>query len=510
VKRTLGLAGGSVRPRTFFWFTFVLLVLTGVCWNVSTPLFNAPDEPEHVIRAASLVRGEIFGRQAPGYKAGYTVVHVPKSFVSGANIGCYAFIKNQPANCPTYSQSGRIVRTAAHFGRYPPAYYAVAGLPTLVVDSPNGVYLVRFVSTLLSSFLIAMGIASLARLRERRMAAVGLAFALTPMTLYFGSVVNPSGLEIAAGISLWACGIVLVLEAREAIDPVMVRRTAIAAIALVLARQLGPLWIVLILALLALLGGRAAWRRLIASRVVRIWGSVVALATGLQVTWILVAGSLNLENPAAGTHDTTSQIIRTAAGAGYFFFVQMIGNFGWLAAPVPNGVVVFWAFALGLLAILALAWGTRLQAAVLGAVIGLSILIPAVLEAYAARQAGYIWQGRYELPFAVGIPIVAAVVLSANANTRAITGGRLLLVLGIGFWCAQVVSFGQSLRRSVVGYDGVILYFTRPIWNPPVSSLLLTLAYMVLVAVLVAWLFRMPAVADSSTATAELAAEPAR
>jgi Predicted membrane protein (DUF2142) len=481
----------GLSPRQFLWGSFAIFVAVGLCWDVSTPVFNAPDEPHHVIRAATVVRGELLEPQARMQPNGWTSVRAPESYThSGISIRCYAFQRERPANCANFVDSSRLVDFAARFGRYPPAYYAVVGLPTLFITSPSSVYLLRAVTVLLVAALLALGVTSIARLTDRRVAAMGFAFAVTPMVFFLGSVVNPSGVEIAAAISIWASGAVLVSELEAGVDPVVVRRVGIAAGALALTRQLGPLWLAIAAVALAALAGRAGLRKLVASRAARGWAVVVAAALMLQFVWIAVSGTLNVTDPSFASHDPTNIVLRQSFGLSYAFFVQMIGVFGWLDTPVPNGVVVIWAVVLGVLVVLAAAWSLRRHAAVLGGVLLLAYAVPIALEAYSAPKAGYLWQGRYGMPLAVGVPILAGVLL-ARSPAVATIGRRLVTIVAVAFFVGQFFAYAQSFRRNTVGYDGPIAFFVHPHWHPAIPAALLSIGYVAVLAVLTAWLFWM-------------------
>ncbi len=496
----------TVSSRQFFWVTFALFVALGLCWSLATPLFGAPDEPEHVIRAVTEVHGQVLEPQAAHQLGGYTNVRVPATFASGRQVGCYAFYRNDPANSAKFATSHRDIKTVAEYGRYPPAYYAVVGLPSLVSSALRSVYVMRALAVVLVSALLAMGALSIATLPRRRIAAIGYAFAVTPMAVFLGSVVNPSGVEIAAGISLWASGTVLAVRSDGAIDPRLVRRVGIAGAALALCRQLGPLWVAIVVAVMVVLAGKAGTRRLAANRGVRVWGAVVLGAIAAQAVWLAVAGSVNLANLAGASHDPTSLVIRKSIGGSFSFFSQMIGNFGWLDTPTPTGVLVAWAFVLGLLVILGLAWSGRRAAGALAGVLALTVAVPIVLEAASAHSVGYVWQGRYGLPLAVGVPIVAGVLLSRTGNATALSG-RVAAVAGAAFFFGQFFSLAQSMRRDMVGYNAKILFVSHAAWSPPVPASLLLVCFIVVLGAATIWLFRMPE--PKRTPTTPVRARPA-
>jgi len=324
------------------------------------------------------------------------------------------------------------------------------------------------------------------------------------MALFLGAVVNPSGVEIAAAISLWASGTVLAVQSGEEVDAKLVRRVGLAAVVLALCRQLGPLWVAVVAVVVALVAGRAGVRSLVRSRAARIWGAVIAAAVVAQVAWIAVAGGLNLANPGAATHDSTSMVVRHSIGLGFSFFSQMIGNFGWLDTPAPTGVLVAWSFVLGLLIVLGLAWASRRRAAVLGGILTLAVLVPIVLEASSAGSVGYVWQGRYGLPLAAGVPIVAGILIARSPNAPALRG-RLVAILAVTFGTSQVLALAQSLRRNSVGSNGPVFFFLHPAWDPPVPAILILVAFVVLIGALTGWLFWLPAPSEDDSTSREVA-----
>ena len=61
---SIGSVVSSLRstPRGQFLVTFVLVAALSGLWGLATPLFANADEQAHVVRAASVARGELVGR----------------------------------------------------------------------------------------------------------------------------------------------------------------------------------------------------------------------------------------------------------------------------------------------------------------------------------------------------------------------------------------------------------------------------------------------------------------
>ena len=255
-----------------------------LCWIFATPIFGAPDEPAHSIRAYSVAHLEILGREN---KKDDLEVDAPLGYSkTGGSITCYAFIELIPASCEHVSNDTKIVPLTTAAGRHTPFYYFAAGLPTLLLQNGKSVFLMRLVSALITAFFVAASVASLRRLRQARAACLGLAVALTPLVWFVSGTVNPSAAEIAGGLGLWAAGGVLALRGSGTRSTaVLVRRAALGAIVLCLSRQLGPAWLLATAFVLAIAAGWEGVKRIWASRSARLWGIGVAAAALATLLW---------------------------------------------------------------------------------------------------------------------------------------------------------------------------------------------------------------------------------
>ena len=213
-------------------------------------------------------------------------VRAPETYQNWAGIGCVAFDPRITANCLSLGNSTRTVPSLTYHGRYFPAYYLLVGLPSWV-SSPGArqIYLMRLASVLLAAALLAVRGSSAHAARARvSVAASGLVLAITPMVLFFAASVNPSGLQIAAAIAVWTSGTLLAKTAADGIDSRLVDRLGVAAVALAIARPLGPLWLVITGVILALVAGFAGVRALWRSSWVRIWVGVIVGATVVTIS----------------------------------------------------------------------------------------------------------------------------------------------------------------------------------------------------------------------------------
>jgi hypothetical protein len=481
-----------VRARRVWWVTFALLTALGSLWAVATPLFASADEPSHAIRAWSLVHGTVLGDTFgpsdsppnpfaalnPQNFAKGLSVKAPKPYQDYANVSCVAFNPSKPAGCVALGHGHGTAKTWTYTGRYFPAYYVVVGLPTLLTRPGEfQIYLMRLASVLVGSALLASAITA-AHQRRAGVAAAGVLVANTPMVLFFVASINPSGLEMAAGIAVWASGALLASKAAEdRVDGRMIDRFAIAAIVLTTTRPLSPLYVVVAVGVLAIVAGRGGIRVLWGSVRCRWWAGAVVAATFAQLGWNAYSHVYDSRYyPGIPSRLGGTAILRTSFGKTFDILRQMVGVFGWLDTPAPGLTFVFWLLAVGALIGLAGAFASRRWALATFAIIGVTALLPPLLEASQARDVGFGWQGRYTVPLAAGIPVLAAFSLTAgDAQVRRRIGLALTVTLSIASWFA----YAQALRRYAVGADGRLLFVTGDAWGPPIASALLLVVYLV-------------------------------
>jgi hypothetical protein len=483
-------------PRRVWWTSFVLVTLLCGLWAIATPPFGAPDEPAHVKRAIALDHGELTGKTPSlpvlrlfGADKSNLQVRVPEVF---AKIGtpCFAFQPDTPANCLVVDGPSRDAVALTTAGRHPPAYYAVVGVASLLPGSgARTVYLMRFISALITGAFIATALTALRRTAAPRLVAAGLLVAVTPMVLFVGGSVNPSVPEIAAAIALWVCGLALVSQARDRIDNRLVTAVGISGCALALSRQLAPVWLGLTALTVFAYANRGALRNLARSGWARLWAALIAACALAQIAWVVIVKPLDATLLGRKRVDVpASEIVRSSLGATFGRYREMIGVFGWLDTPSPALTYLLWTAALGFLLLLAVMWARRRDILLVIGLVVATIVVPIILESRAYRDVGGVfWQGRYTLPLAVGIPIFAAVASASTERGRQFVQPRILVAIGAMLTVANVLAFSQNLRRYTVGYNGALQYWKNPSWAPPLSPLLLTVAYAIAFTAFAAW-----------------------
>jgi hypothetical protein len=488
-----------VSERRRWWVAFGLLAAAGLAWVLATPIFAAPDEPFHVIRAASAGRGELLGTPTPKGETpiefGNAAVDVtaPGAYSNASEVACFAFRPNRTADCYEVADRERTTTMITYVGHHPPAYYATIGFLTRWMDAgETQVYLMRGLGMLAIAALVASAVVSLGRLLAPAWAGVGLAVTLSPMALFLASTVSPSGIEVGAAIAVWVSGAVLVVD-RSAVGTRVVDRLGIAALVLVLTRALSPLWLAVIAVALLLLVDREHLMAIVRDRRMHIWAGVFGLGVVIQAWWFLYADPFG---HFVGTPVDMSavELVRTSFGKTARVLSEMVGYFGWLDTKSPAFTLMTWGLAFGALVGLALAFASArfVRAIVLVAVATLGL--PVLIESLGAGQAGFIWQGRYSMPLAVGLPLLAGIAIGTVPVLRE-TGRRFLWIVAGALTLAQAAAFTQALRRYSVGARGELWFFADARWDPPVPSLLLVVVYSLVVAALTWWIVVAPAAA---------------
>ncbi|WP_354569149.1 DUF2142 domain-containing protein [Glaciihabitans sp. UYNi722] len=448
---------------------WLALSLASLAWAASTPLAGSPDEPAHIIKAASVVRGEFLGARAnePYYRS----VEVPIGLSEASSWPCFMMNSSVSAACAPPTKSGLELRSAlTSAGLYNPVYYVLIGWPSLFVpDAQLAVLAMRALSAILSSFFLAFVFVLLLRMAPRLIAGIAFFAALTPMVLFLNGSVSPNSLEIAAGAAL-AVGLLyfslrFVSLNRNAILLV----TTAAGILLANARGLSLLWLALIgIAVLVFVPWNNTLEILKEWRVRFAFGAMAAGAVFAAV-WVITTGTLGSLGvyPGAGTNPLralATMMLDRSADPGF------VGYFGWLDTPAPNFTYFAWCALFGLVIVGALstARGRPLVAAFL-AFASVSI-VPAVVQAASVQRSGYIWQGRYTLIAIVCALLIAAVASGATGVFEKIpprVTSRIMTIVAILVTVGQLYAMDTAIRRYALPGSDTLFMFRTLLWSPP-------------------------------------------
>lgn len=449
----------TTRPGLRLWliaFSGFLLLHAG--WAYAAPFDGPADEAAHAQRAADVTMGRLLP-DAQGND------YVPRSIVRPR---CFEQNVQIPANCVQGpGGDSRLVLVDNYVAYYNPVYYWVTGWPIALWPNWTGILLARLLTGAGVAALLAAAVVAACRWSRHRALLGGLVVAATPMLVSLGGAINPNGVEIAAGVALFAGLIPLLLEPRESINRPAVALVGISASVLVTPRALGPLWLGLDLA--AVLVG-CSWtqlRALARERVVRGWAVVVGLSLLGALTWDVVGNPLStvIRDPQ---HLTFTEIIRAVLIDMWPNDAnQMIGVTGWSELLQPRLIYVVWFTAAGVLVLGGFILGDRRDRLRMGGLFA-GTFVPLLAYEVLTANEGWFNQGRYFLPGAVGVPMLGAHVLARRlraGDLRALTRTLATLLLPI-----QFVVLAYTMTRWQSGLQS--LNPLKGSWLPPLGPVL--------------------------------------
>ena len=491
-------------------------------WVGGDPPFAAPDEWSHYLRTLGVADGQLIG--APyTYQPGPTasererrtyawvndaarLVRVPPGlFVNGFD--CNAGKPARSAAC-LYRLTPRRKETIqpTPVGNYQPLPYL---LPALVIRLAHDPYSANRLGRAASALACWLCLAVALRLLwdGRAVSLVGTLLALSPMVIFIGAALTPSGLEIMAGFLFAAALLRLWREAGAGAGYWLV--AGIAGAILANSRSTGPLYVALdLLVFAALVGPRGLWGRLrdrwpgmVAG------GALIVIGVVLSRLWERAYGSQLRVDPA-----TIPAQLGPAARRVAIIVLENVGVFGALDTALPDGVRLLWVAALGATIALALLAGTWWERLVLAATALGNLAVVFAFSVILVVGTTFDVQGRHILPLAVLVPLLAGEILARRGDRlpawplgrdgrrgvwafAALTGGVGLFHLFAWYWNA---------RRQGVGVLGKYRFFDRAEWYPPggwwpwAVLIILGAALLALPALLPLAQPRKPAEADSA------------
>ena len=463
-----------------FGLAWLVIFLMSATWAIATPIGGAPDEPAHLIKAASVARGLFLGTTT----ANGQLVHVPAYVAYTPAQTCYARNEQVTAACsaPLKGDPGTIVDSVTTAGLYNPLYYMLVGWPTLLVHNDVGIYLMRLASALLSSLFLAAALMMISTWKRQLLPLLGFAVATTPMVFFLNGVVNPNSVETTATLAVFVGVISMIRSPKPGLTLQRSMIVLVSAAVAVNMRGLSPLWVAIALLAPFILTSREQIATISRSTAVRAAVIGVLVATAAAMYWTVISNSLG-----AGINDPNHSIAVPGVGGspirgfaqifvGTFDYGQgLVGVFGWLDTPAPAAVFFTWSALIGGL-VLASVVALRGRALILALVLtGGLVLLPALTQAAYITGGGIIWQGRYALPLFVCVMVGLATLLSDRMTAVETRGKNRLVWLVLSGWTlAQVFALAFTLKRYGVGAVGTSWkrFLLTPEWSPPGGTIL--------------------------------------
>lgn len=463
--------------RRRFASVFLLWWLAFSAWSFATPSWGAPDEFAHAYRAYALARGEVYVKPEPAAYGTGGWVKVPKGWVQPAvNYRCFI---HKPETLPRcigpITNDDRPVRVASTAARYNPVYYAFIGIGSLGTSPTHAIYAMRVISAALSAFFLALATTGTLRARRPWIATSALILACTPMVGFLAGSINPNGLEIAAALSAWVNGY-LFLTSDSSKRRHFAWPTAISLIGLAVPRGLSPLWVVVVVLVLAVAALREehidwAWAHA-RSWVLGVCGAVLA-----ALMWTAVAKSLTLNVNALSVNYSYWRCLQAVWDGGHRvseFVFGTIGTFGWQDGYVPHYLQVPWLIAAVVCVVLALIRQNMRTRIALVALTLIVVFVPMLIEAKNYNTSGLVWQARYSMPVSLGIVLLAGLALAQSTKWKPKDREQwwIAIVACAVAMLTDITGFLYAFGRNTVGGMHIALSGK---WDPPVPGILLVL-----------------------------------
>jgi hypothetical protein len=426
---------------------WLLVAIAAVGLLASTPPSAGPDEP--------LQQATAWYDSAHLLPPGTTETFpVPASIIVSP---CFAGQPSATAICmPPRSTLQGMVEAWSY--NYPPPYYWAVGIGQRLV----AIFGIQYadVGGRLASVVLNFGVLLLLSLYMRRRNPMWGRFLLlvsTPMAVFLGVVVNPSGWEITCALAM-ATALPEAVWSHHSINSEAWPKStlailALATVGLCTARPLGFLWASgLTVSAIALAPSTS---RRVSLRV------ACAVAPGIIIglLWSLTHPATFPVLSAQPASPLTLPNLANWFTESLLWFPerlrQMLGVLGWLDTPEPGMLflanLVAWAVVL-----------TRLPSirriAILGGVLGI-VIVPSAIEAIGWGGWPSWWQGRYSMPFALGF-ILLLLLRSGRLIPRTISIAAAISVLSLGVmvWVNEIrYGFGLTVLQlpNSLGSPGI-------------------------------------------------------
>jgi hypothetical protein len=399
---------------------FLGCLVVQLAWILAVPPFRGTDEFDHAYRAAEVAGGEWLPPRMAAENGRGDLIAVPRSIVEAAHPICASYTYTGPDNCSPVRrlQDGRVL-VASGASAYNPLYYWIVGSVARLFDGYASLYAMRVASALICATLIALAGWATTLWARSSWPLFGLLLAITPVMAFSVAVVAPNGPEMCAALGLWSSLMGLgqedVRKHHSKALILMVLATLDATILTTL-RSIGPLWVALIVLTLAIrIGPRAvtdlARRR---SPAFAICTVVVGGATLASAWWTRASDAARLvPDPEVVDHPW----LETLAQVPWWVF-QGIAAFPRRNIPAPSVVYVLVFFVLIAVLCAGFAAASRNLRATISICLALSFVAPVVLTVLTIEATGPIWQGRYGLPYHLGVSLLACQALDRRPGRR--------------------------------------------------------------------------------------------
>jgi hypothetical protein len=391
---------------------------------------------------------------------------LPNLLVPPLTLICVAFHPERSAACQgdwgTTSVGGSSDQVS-YVGNYQPYLYVLPGLfARLGWSFRSGLFLGRLANVFLCISLVGLAVAMLWDPASETLSLIGLLIAITPMALFLFASVNTSGPEIAGGVCMTAG--LLALSRRVDSPRYCWIGAAVGGAVLALGRATGIGMVLVIAGVASVLYGAQGLkdRARLGGRLAGMAFAAVGVAIVAGLAWEF---GMHLRQAVASPGLAASYVL-PALRELPDQFDQQVGVFGWLDTAMPGVVYLGWALLGTVVLTLAYLVGTRRQRWGLTAAIAGYIACEVFIRAVVMAPTGFDLQGRYTLPVAVTIPLVAGEILRANFDRLEISAIYFPRMLASVIALLQGVGWFANARRYAVGVGGDAIFLGNSLWHP--------------------------------------------
>jgi hypothetical protein len=477
-----------IKPsRKTYILSFLSLVFLFGILSISFPMLSGPDEAAAVIHAAGAAHGQLTGKAMPdpdrNYSLSYSpfeLIKLPNSFIQVTSYANCFGLSGSDASCAKFY--GKIKPGSSYVvsyqGRYPPWYFAAIGSVSLFTSRTLMIYLMRFLSLILSALLVASAIqAILERKRLRIFGLLGLVLAISPSFITLQAVIGPSATESAAGLCFWAASLRLLTDPFTS-GKRQIMRVGLSLSIFVLSRPDSPLWAgISIIFILLGVAKKENIVYLIKQSYMKLWIAIGFVSTLVTLTWDKLEQATNVLGYTYKPPFNWFSIFHYTIDTSPTYLAQQVSSYG---EKLPGILVIVDAAVILSFVIITLLTSTfRAKFTILLFCIVIW-LIPVVSSALVFPKAGFIWQGRYSLSVSIGLPILCSFLIGEKQislrkfqlhyNTIKLQYPLVaFIIIGIVYF----LSFFYINYQFMAGTTTPILikYILDPPWQPPLTSL---------------------------------------
>ena len=460
----------SRRRRRIVWWATAGFFLLQFGWLLVMPPATGIDEFDHLYRASAVSLGhwEPGDSDFPAILARGAMLPVRADIADASGPACAKLPYTKPFNCRPYRDLGNgRVEIASGVDYYNPTYYAVVGTLARPWTGNAAIYAMRVVSIMACSAMFGVAVFVTTAWARTHWPLLLLFASCLPTTVYSASIATPNGPQTISGI-LVSASIAALLRGGPVVRGPAYSALMVGAGVMANTHTLGLLWLGLSALSLATCQGISQTVRLLLpqNRRESLAMAGAAIAVAFQLWWFAYARP-NVSRPEGGLSGSPwGQIVQGLI----LWPLQAIAAFPYRNEPAAGGVYgASLAILVGLVVLTVMALrGQRRLALGVGVTLALTVAVPIAITYAGFHQFGMAWQGRYGMPYAVGLFALAALALDSRPP---MISAPYLWLATAGWGLAHTLGLLGVLTRQRGDH---VLVGATGWWAPPPAVIILT------------------------------------